>query len=252
MISPIRKNYQNLSTGYKINSAADDAAGLSISEKLQNQKNGYDVGTENAKLGNSVLNVADGALSTIYDSLSRIRELGLQASNSAIYSDDELSIMQAEIDQIKQGIADVAKNTQFNGLKLLDGSMATMELATNPNGIGHEMEMVNASLEELGIADFDVTGKFDLRDIDKALKKVSSAQSSIGAQSNRIAYTVMNNQNSSYNLESAFSSLRDTDIAEEITKLKKNQILEQVQLNMQKKKTEQEAEKRKVIQVRNR
>lgn len=251
MISQIKSNYKNLSTGYKINSAADDAAGLSISEKLQNQKNGYDVGTENAKLGNSVLNVADGALSSIYDSLSRIRELGLQASNSAIYSDDELSIMQAEIDQIKQGIADVAKNTQFNGLKLLDGSMATMELATNPNGIGHEMEMVNASLEELGIADFDVTGKFDLRDIDNALKKVSSAQSSIGAQSNRIAYTVMNNQNSSYNLESAFSSLRDTDMAEEITDLKKNQILEQVRLNMQKKKAEQEAEKRKVIQVRN-
>ena len=232
----IDRNYRNLSSGYKINSAADDAAGLSISEKIKNQKNGYDIGAENAERGNNVLNVADGALSSMYDSLSRIRELGLQASNSAIYSKDELSMMQAEIDQIKQGITDIARNTQFNGLKLLDGSMATMEL-------------VNVTLEELGIADFDVTKKFDIRDIDNALKKVTSAQSSIGAQSNRLAYTIMNNQNTSYNLESAFSSLRDTDMAEEMSDLHKNQILEQVRLNMQKKRMEQEEQKRKIIQV---
>ena len=97
----IDRNYRNLSSGYKINSAADDAAGLSISEKIKNQKNGYDIGAQNAERGNNVLNVADGALSSMYDSLSRIRELGLQASNSAIYSKDELSMMQAEIDQIK-------------------------------------------------------------------------------------------------------------------------------------------------------
>ena len=249
MSTSISTNYRNLSTGYKINSAADDASGLSISEKIKNQKNGYDVGVENAEKGNSVLNVADGALSSMYDSLSRIHELGVQASNSAIYSDDELSMMQAEIDEIKQGIADIAKNTQFNGLKLLDGSMATMELATNPHGIGHEMEMINASLEELGIADFDVTKPFDLNDIDNALQKVSSAQSNIGAQSNRLAYTILNNQNTSYNLESAFSSLRDTDMAEEVSKLHKNQILEQVHLEMQKKRMEEEAQKRKIIQV---
>lgn len=245
----IERNYRNLSSGYRINRAADDAAGLSISEKLLTQKNGYDVGTENAERGNSVLNVADGALSSIYDSLSRIRELGVQASNSAVYSKDELSMMQAEIDQIKKGIADVAKNTQFNGLKLLDGSMATMELATNPSGVGHEMEMVNASLEELGIADFDVTKSFNLKDIDNALKKVTSAQSSIGAQSNRLAYTIMNNQNTSYNLTSSYSAIRDTDMAKEMSDLHKNQILEQVRLQMQKKRMEQEQQKRKVIQV---
>lgn len=245
----IERNYRNLSSGYRINRAADDAAGLSISEKLLTQKNGYDVGTENAERGNSVLNVADGALSSIYDSLSRIRELGVQASNSAVYSKDELSMMQAEIDQIKKGIADVAKNTQFNGLKLLDGSMATMELATNPAGVGHEMEMVNASLEELGIADFDVTKSFNLKDIDNALKKVTSAQSSIGAQSNRLAYTIMNNQNTSYNLTSSYSAIRDTDMAKEMSDLHKNTILEQVRLQMQKKRAEQEQQKRKIIQV---
>ncbi|MDE5777504.1 MAG: flagellin [Lachnospiraceae bacterium] len=245
----IQSNYRNLTSGNRINSAADDAAGLSISEKLKNQTNGYNVGTQNAEKGNSVLNVADGALSTIYDSLSRIRELGLQASNSAIYSKDELSMMQAEIDQIKQGIADVAKNTQFNGMKLLDGSKATMELATNPHGIGHEMEMMSATLEELGIADFDVTKSFDIKDIDNAIKKVTSAQSSIGAQSNRLAYTVMNNQITSYNLTDAYSRIHDADMAEEMSELKKNTILEQVRLTMQKKRQEEEEQKRQIIQV---
>lgn len=249
MSTNINVNYRNLSSGYKINSAADDAAGLSISEKIKTQKNGYDVATDNAKMGKNVLNVADGALSSMYDSLSRILELGIQASNSAIYSQDELSMMQAEIDEIKQGITDIARNTQFNSLKLLDGSMATIELATNPSGIGHEMEMVNATLEELGIADFDVTKQFDIGDIDNALKKVSSAQSSIGAQSNRLAYTIMNNQNTSYNLESAFSSLRDTDMAKEISDLNKNQILEQAQLAMQKKRMEEEEQKRTLILI---
>lgn len=249
MSMDISTNYRNLSSGYKINSAADDAAGLSITEKMENVKNGYDVGVENAEKGNSLLNVADGALGSIYDSLGRIRELGVQASNSAVYSKDELQMMQDEINQIKQGIADVAKNTQFNGLKLLDGSMATIELATNPHGIGHEMEMVNASLEELGIADFDVTKSFNLNDIDIALKKVSEAQSSIGAQSNRIAYTIANNQTTSYNLESSISQMKDTDMFEEMSDLQKNQILEQVRIEMQKKQMEEEEQKRRIIQV---
>ena len=116
--------------------------------------------------------------------------------------------------------------------------MATMELATNPHGISHEMEMMNASLEELGIADFDVTKSFNLDDIDKALKKVSEAQSSIGSQSNRLAYTVMNNQYASYNMESAISSMKDTDMFEEMSDLQKNSILEQIQIQMQKKRME--------------
>ena len=246
----LSSNYRNLSSGYRINSAADDAAGLSISEKMKNQQTAYDVGTENAEKGNNVLNVADGALSSIQDSLGRIRELGLQASNSALYSQDELNMMQDEINQIMEGINDVAKNTQFNGLKLLDGSMATMDLATNPDGRGMEIQMENATLSNLGIAGFDVTGSFNLQDIDDAIQKVSDARSSIGAQSNRIDYTIANNQTASFNIQSANSSIRDADMAKEASNLKKNQILEQVQLNMQKKRQEEEAErKRTLIQV---
>lgn len=240
----IEKSYANLSSGYKINSAADDAAGLAISEKLQSQVTTYDTATENAKMGQDMLNVADGALGSLYDSLSRIRELGVKASSSATYSKDELSMMQIEINELKKGIADVAKNTQFNGLKLLDGSMADINLATNPTGKGQEIKMVNASLEALGIADFDVTKDFNLKDIDKALKKVSQARSEVGAKSNRLSYTIMSNQNASYNLTSALSGIRDADMAEEISELQKKSLLEQININMQKKRMEQEERKR--------
>ncbi|MBE5943481.1 MAG: flagellin [Lachnospiraceae bacterium] len=236
----IENNYKNLSSGYKINSAADDAAGLAISQKLENQSNLYDVATDNAEIGGAMLNVADGALGSMQDALGRIRELGVKASNSALNSKEELSMIQREIDELKKAIADTAKNTQFNGLKLLDGSMADMNLATNPSGKGQTIHMANASLEALGIADFDVTKDFDIRDIDKALKKVNQARSEIGAKTNRLSYTVMSNQYASYNLTMANSLIRDTNMAEEITDLQRNTILEQLRINMQKKQMEQE------------
>ncbi|MBQ8147370.1 MAG: flagellin [Lachnospiraceae bacterium] len=240
----IGTNYQNLSSGYRINSAADDASGLSISEKLKSEITIHDVATENAELGNNLLNVADGALGNLQDSLGRIREIAVQASNTAVYSEDELSMMQSEVDKIKQSIADVAKNTQFNGHKLLDGSMADLNLATNPTGKGQEIKLVNATLEALGIEDFDVTKDFNIEDIDNAIKQVNEARSGIGAESNRLAYTIMSNQNTSYNLTASNSRIRDTDMAEEIMKLQKNNVMEQVQILMQKKKMEEEQQKR--------
>ena len=149
--------YRQLSTGKKINSAADNAAGLAIAEKLLRQKNGYDVGTRNAGTASDMLKVSDGALSSITDSLQRIHELGLQASNTAIYGDDELSSIQQEIDQLKDQISSVASNTQFNGKNLLDGSAGGLHVASGPDGSGSTLNMRNAALEALGIADFVVT-----------------------------------------------------------------------------------------------
>ena len=237
-------DYGKFASGKKIVSASDGAAELSIIQKMDAQSKGLDAGSKNIATTKDMLNVADGALASLHDSLSRIRELGLQASNSALYSKDELSMMQIEIDEIKKGISDIAKNTQFNGLKLLDGSMADINLATNPTGKGQEIKMVNASLEALGIADFDVTKDFNLKDVDNALKKVNEARSDIGAKSNRLAYTIMSNQYSSYNLTSANSQIRDTDMAEEMSDLQKNSILEQIRINMQKKQMEEEQQRR--------
>lgn len=225
--------YQRLASGKRINSAADDAAGLAIAEKLLRQKNGYDIGTRNAGTASDMLKVSDGALSSITDSLQRIRELGVQASNSAIYGADELSSIQQEIDQLKDQISSVASNTQFNGKTLLDGSSGGLHVASNPDGSGSTLNMPNAALNALGIADFDVTKDFDLSVIDKALDKVSGSRSSLGAQSNALEHVMTYNQSASYQAAASHSRIEDLDYGAAVSDMKKQQILDAYRLNMQ-------------------
>lgn len=240
------QNYNQLSSGKRINSAADDAAGLAIAQKLLTQSNGYDVGSRNAATSQDMTKVAEGALSSISDSLQRIRELSVQASNTAIYGDSERGMLQQEIDQLKQSISDVASQTQFNTMNLLDGSMGESHVAFNPDGSGMSVNMPNATLEALGIADYDVTGDFDISDIDKALEMVTSARGELGATSNRLDYAISYNSYASYNTTASRSRLEDLDYVTAISDMKKNQVLEEYQIMMQKK---QEDENGRVIRL---
>ena len=221
--------FTSLVGGKRINSAADDAAGLAISEKLLAQTNGYAVGTNNAADGMNLMNVADGALSTIQDSLQRIRELAVQAGNG-IYSSSDKELLQMEIDGLKQSIQDAAKGTEFNTMKLLDGSMADISLATNPSGGGLTIQMENSTLASLGIADFNVTGKFSLDSIDNAIKAVSKARSRLGAKTNALGHTINYNENAGLNLMAANSRIRDTDYGLAVTNKKRDDILSQYRL----------------------
>ena len=236
----LQQNYRQLASGKRINSAADDAAGLAIAEKMLTQSNGYDVGRRNAATSQDMVNVADGGLSTITDSLQRIRELGVQASNTAIYGDSERKMMQQEIDQLKQNISDAAKNTTFNTMSLLDGKMGSSHVASGPDGSGMEINMPNATLEALGIADFDVTGDFDLSVIDDAIDKVSSARGEMGATYNRLGHTMKFNSYASLNTTAARSRIEDLDFPKAISDMKKNSLLEEYRLMMQKKREEQD------------
>lgn len=233
--------YDNLTSGKRINSAADDAAGMSISEKLKTQSNGYDIGGDNAAAGKDVINVADGALSSINDSLQRMRELAMQASNSALMTSDDRNAIQSEIDQLKQGIQTTARDTSFNTMSLLDGSMADMQLATNPDGTGQSIKLVNSTLESLGIADFNVTGDFSIQTIDDAIGKISEGRSSLGAQSNALDSVMSYNSYTSYNTTSAQSRIEDLDMAKGVTEVKKNEILERYKMLLEKKKMEEDA-----------
>ena len=235
-----RNPYEALSSGYKINRAADDAAGLAISEKLKANTNGFDVGSSNAKDGKSLINVADGALSGIQDSLQRMRELSLKASNG-LYGDTERQAIQKEIDGLKENIQDIAKNTSFNTIKLLDGSKADLELATNPQGGGMKIGLANATLDSLGITDFDVTKNFSLKTLDNAMNKVNAARSTLGAQSNRLDSTVNYNSYSSYNLTAANSRIRDTDYGKEMVIKNRDQAVQQYRLYAQKSKMNTDA-----------
>lgn len=234
-------DYGKIASGNKLQTAADGAAELTIVEKENAQVTGYEVGNSNMQSGKEVLNISDAALGSVNDYLQRIRELALQASNTVTVSDSDRESIQSEIDQMKQGISDVASNTQYNQQNLLDGSKAEFEMATDANGNTSTITMANSTLESLGIADFNVTGEFDIATIDNALAKVNESRSNMGAQSNSLDYAMNYNSGMSYNLTSAQSRLEDLDIPQAVSDLKKKETLQTYSLMMQKKRQEDEA-----------
>ena len=225
--------YGKIASGKRINSAADDASGLTIAEKMKEQSNGLTAGTENAQAGKNVLNIADGALGSINDSLQRVYELSVKASNSALYSASDLGAMQDEISGILEDIQGVAKGTEYNQMKLLDGSMADMQLATNPDGTGQSIKMQNATLEALGIDGYDVTGDFDINRITNAIDMVSQSRSQMGASTNALESTINYNNYANQNTTAAQSSIEDLDIAKAVSEQKKNSLLDSYQNMMQ-------------------
>ena len=235
----IFKSYSHLSSGKRINSAADDAAGLAVAQKMQREETGLSVGAENAKAGIGVLNVADGALDGVTDYLQRIRDLALRSMNGLNSAGDK-KIYQREIDQLKEGIQSLAKDTSLNEQKLLDGSMADMDLATNPNGGGMKIQMTNATLEALGIADLDVTSEdFSLDSIDKALDMVSAQRSDIGAYTNRLEHTFNYNNRASLEQLGSRSRLEDLDFPKAISEKQKKEVLNEYRMLMIKRQMQQ-------------
>ena len=225
-----------VSTARKINSAADNPAGLSISENLLSQSNGYSVANRNAQDAKSATNVAEGGLSAIEDNLQRIRELAVQASNGT-YSDDDKVSIQDEIEQLKYSIKDQVRGTEFNTIKMLDHT-SEINLATNPSGTGMSMKMVDTSLESLGIADFDVTKKFSIDSIDNAIFKVQSSRTNFGVTNNKLDSVISSNDITNHNLIASMSKITDTDFGQAATDYNTQSALNQynymvIQANMQ-------------------
>ncbi len=241
-ISGIQSNtdYAKIASGKKINSAADGASELAIATKLETQSQAQDVGAANAKDGQSVLNIADGALSGVQDYLQRIREISVKALNGTNSASD-LGAMQKEVDSLLQGIQSTAKGTEYNTMKLLDGSMADMDIATNPDGSGMKIGLANSTLEALGIDGYNVTGSFDLGSIDNALEMVSESRSKIGASTNALEYACQYNKDASLQQTSAQSRLEDLDVPEAVSDMKKNDLLEQYKNAMLKKQMDEES-----------
>ena len=217
--------YGKIASGKRIQSAADDAAGLSIANKMKRESNGLDVSADNIKDGIGVANIKDGALDSMQSSLHRIYELSIKASNS-MYGDSEKRMIQDEVDQLLQDIESTAVGTKYNEMKLMDGSMADMGLATNPNGGGMKIQMANSTLEALGIADLDVTSAdFSLDAIDKALKTVTSQRGNLGAFTNRLEHTFNYNTRASLEQLGSRSRLEDLDLPKAVSEKKKQEVL---------------------------
>lgn len=237
----IYDSYSHIASGKRINTAADDAAGLAIGQKLQRQENGLSASAENIKDGIGALNVADGALDGIMDYLQRMRELSLKSMNGLNSASDKQTY-QDEIDQLKEGIQSLAKSTSLNEQKLLDGSMADLNLAINPDGSGMKIQMANSTLEALGIADYDVTdSNFSLKTLDDAMKKVAEQRSGMGASTNRLEYAYNYNTSASLEQLSSRSRLEDLDMPKAISEKKKEDLLSEYRNLMLRKQMEQES-----------
>jgi len=239
-ISSSSNYYSSIASGVKLQKAADGAAELSIAEAAQSQANSYDVGADNAQSAVSALNIEDAALGSITDYLQRIRDLSVQASSDLNSASDKASI-QEEIDQLKQGIEDVANTTNYNSINLLDGSEDSLSIATDGNGSSASISTHNSTLEALGIKDFDVTADFDIGAIDKALEDISANRSEVGAKTNNMSHVVAYNKMASLNQTSFVSRLKDTDMASAASEMKKQALLDNYRIMMQKKQQDVQA-----------
>ncbi len=237
--------YGQIASGNRLTSAANGASDLAITEKQKSQITGYNTGTNNLSIGNYMLNVTDSALGSITDSLQRIRELALRASNTATLNVSNRADIQKEINQLKQDIEHVATQTTFNGMHVLDGSQDRgIQLIADGDGSSVTVNnSTNSTLQALGIADFDVTKNFDLRTIDNAITKVTSNRSTLGAQSNALDHAINYNDYASVNLTAAESRMGDTDIVKKIQELTHQQTLQNITILLQKKRMEQQGQK---------
>jgi flagellin len=227
----LQKSTEKLSSGYKINRAADDAAGLSISEKMRAQIRGLDKASDNAQDGISLIQVAEGALNETHSILQRMNELATQAANDTNTSTDRTAI-KAEIDQLTSEINRIQSTTQFNTQNLLDGKFTSKNLQVGSlKGQVIQISISNMNASTLGVSGLTVsansTAGTSMSKIQAAIDKVSKQRSNLGALQNRLEHTINNLDTTSENTSAAESRIRDTDMADEMVQYSKNNILSQ-------------------------
>ena len=230
------KSTEKLSSGYRINRAGDDAAGLSISEKMRSQIRGLDKASTNAQDGISAIQVAEGALNETHSILQRMNELATQAANDTNTSTDRDAI-KAEIDQLVSEIDRIQSTTQFNTMNLLDGSFTGKNLQVGAlNGQVIAISIGNMNANKLGVdaltVDSNANAGTSMTAIQTAIEKVSSQRSDLGAIQNRLEHTIANLDTTSENTSAAESRIRDVDMAKEMVTYSKNNILAQAGQSM--------------------
>ena len=241
----MQKSMEKLSSGMRINRAGDDAAGLSISEKMRAQIRGLDQASRNAQDGISMIQTAEGALDESHNILQRMRELAVQASNDT-NNDDDRAAIQAEANQLAKELNRIAANTEFNTQNLLDGSATgiTFQVGAN-NGQTISIDfgamdsltlLVGDGNDESGdaidISSDNATATAAIETINAAIETVSQERSKLGATQNRLEHTISNLDNASENLSAAESRIRDVDMAREMMEMTKSNILSQASQSM--------------------
>jgi flagellin len=238
---------QKLSSGSRINSAADDASGLVISQNIKAQIGGLGQAVSNAQDGISVVQTAEGALNEVASMLQRMRDLSVQAANSGAnggYSGTAVSAANAEVAQLQAAIDQIASTTQFNGTHLLDGSISTLTFQVGANA-GETLTVALTKMDStsLGTSTGSSVGAIDLtssataasdaiKTLDAAIADVSTFRGTLGATENRLTHVVANLNITKQNLSASESRIADTDMASEMTNFSKQQILMQAGTSM--------------------
>ena len=223
----VSKSMERLSSGYRINRAADDAAGLAISEKMRAQIRGLGQNQRNIQDGVSLVQTAEGALQTAHAMLQRVRELAVQFKNGTLSASNQ-SAIQSEVAQLASEIERIGSTTQFNGICLLNNTN-TVSFQVGAN----DGEVISVAMISLGATvsnqyfNLTPTGTADISEIDAAIDALSSQRAALGAVQNRLEYSLDNVGIYQENLVSAESRIRDVDMAAETVTLTKNQILTQ-------------------------
>ncbi|HEY9688171.1 MAG TPA: flagellin [Coleofasciculaceae cyanobacterium] len=246
----LSKSMEKLSSGFRINRAADDAAGLQLSETLRSQIRGSKKALDNVQDGINVMNIVDGAYGQITENLQRMRELAVQAANDT-YATAQRSAMQAEISQLIADVTRIAAATEFNGVKVMNGSATTFTIQLGANDVAAQDQLdlaaaastspfanataaqldANLSAAGLGVASA-ASALAAITTIDNALTTVGNRRGAIGALSNRLEGAANNLSVSIENLASSESRIRNVDVAEESANLTRNQILQQASAAM--------------------
>jgi flagellin len=234
------KSMEKLSSGYRINRAADDAAGLAISEKMRAQIGGLEQAQRNAQDGVSLVQTAEGALNEVHSMLQRVRDLKVQYDNGTLDTADKAAVV-SEVKQLASEITDIRTKTTFNGIKLLDGSggsAGTISFQVGANG----GETVSVATKDVagasgtgsidGVSDTTSWDAVAISDIDAAINNISSIRSDFGAVQNRLEHRLNNLATYQENLVASESRIRDVDMASEMVNFTKLQILQQAGTSM--------------------
>jgi len=226
----LNKSLERLASGLRINRAADDAAGLAIAEDFRAQINGLRIAQRNAQDGISLVQTAEGALSETTNILQRMRELAVQAASGTMSSENR-SALQDELNELVEQLDDIANDTEFNGIKLLDGSTSSLTIQSGSD-IG---QVLTITLQGADSADLSLDSNFAIsamaeastaiQMIDSALLTVNSIRAGLGAIQNRLEFTISTLAIQEENSAASESAIRDADIAQETIKYTRNQIL---------------------------
>ena len=232
---------ERLASGHRINRAGDDAAGLAISEKLKANIRSMKQATRNANDGVSLVQVAEGAMNEVSNILIRMRELSIQTSSDTI-GDTERGFVNKEVQALKAEVDRIANGTEFNGIKLLNGTAPKLDIQVGINNnpdqdrFGFDSQGLATTMERLGISDVSVASRESSQQnmamLDGAINHLNENRAGLGALQNRLGSTINNLNIYTENLEGANSRIRDTDMAEETSELTKNNILTQANVSV--------------------